>query len=185
MNSQSIDFIEINQPNSPYWEQFEKFFFSAFPEHERRSIEGMKRVIENENYHLDFFLIDNSFVGFRSYWIFETFLFGEYMVVDPNLRNSGIGQRIHSQYFNRLNQLNLTGVIGEIDPPIDEISIRRRNFFLRLGFVENDHPYQSIDFNPPHAPYQLRLISYPNYIDLATAQRLQSFVHNVVVKQYQ
>lgn len=185
MNSKSIDFIQVKQANSIYWEQFERLFISAFPEHERRSMEGMKRAIENEKYHLDFFLIDNAFVGFRSYWIFETFLFGEYMVIDPCLRNSGIGQRVHSHYFNKLHQLNLTGVIGEIDPPIDEISIRRRNFFLRLGFVENDLPYYSIDFKPPHTPYQLKLISYPNYIDFATSQRFQSFVHNVVVKQYQ
>lgn len=52
-------------------------------------------------------------------------------------------------------------VVLEIDPPEDEISIRRQGFYERNGFVTNPYLYIHPSFRRPFQPHRLVLMSYP------------------------
>ena len=52
-------------------------------------------------------------------------------------------------------------VILEIDPPVDDISIRRLHFYERLGFVANPYQYIHPSFRKPFTPHRLVLMSIP------------------------
>lgn len=67
-------------------------------------------------------------------------------------------------------------VILEIDPPVDDISIRRRHFYERLGFVANPYEYIHPSFRKPFTPHQLILMSYPGPLTYDEARGFADFV---------
>ena len=81
------------------------------------------------------------FVGLVLYWETPDFLYVEHFCILPELRNRHYGQRILAALGKRSKT-----IILEIDPPTDEISVRRKGFYERCGFVEN--PYLHV-----HPPY--------------------------------
>ena len=72
-------------------------------------------------------------------------------------------------------------VILEIDPPVDEISIRRLRFYRRLGFVENPHEYLHPSFREPFVTHKLVLMRYPRPLDDGEARRFADFVRETVL----
>ena len=73
-------------------------------------------------------------------------------------------------------------VILEIDPPEDDISIRRRHFYERLGFVANPYQYIHPSFRKPFTPHRLVLMSYPGAITYEEARNFADFVREVVLR---
>ena len=72
-------------------------------------------------------------------------------------------------------------VILEIDPPVDDISIRRRHFYERLGFVANPYEYIHPSFRKPFTPHQLILMSYPGPLTYDEARGFADFVRETVL----
>ena len=62
-------------------------------------------------------------------------------------------------------------VILEIDPPEDEIAIRRLRFYQSLGFCLNDHDHVHPPYHPDYQGHELRVLSYPNPINLYEYQQ--------------
>ena len=73
-------------------------------------------------------------------------------------------------------------VILEIDPPEDDISIRRRHFYERLGFVANPYRYIHPSFRKPFTPHRLVLVSYPGPITYEEARSFADFVREAVLR---
>ena len=73
-------------------------------------------------------------------------------------------------------------VILEIDPPVDDISIRRRHFYERLGFVANPYQYIHPSFRKPFTPHRLVLMSYPGAITYEEARSFADFVREAVLR---
>ena len=72
-------------------------------------------------------------------------------------------------------------VVLEIDPPVDDISIRRRHFYERLGFVANPYEYIHPSFRKPFTPHQLILMSYPGPLTYDEARGFADFVRETVL----
>lgn len=73
-------------------------------------------------------------------------------------------------------------VILEIDPPVDDISIRRLHFYERLGFVANPYQYIHPSFRKPFTPHRLVLMSYPGAITYEEARSFADFVREAVLR---
>ena len=73
-------------------------------------------------------------------------------------------------------------VILEIDPPVDDISIRRLHFYERLGFVANPYRYIHPSFRKPFTPHRLVLMSYPGAITYEEARSFADFVREAVLR---
>lgn len=83
-------------------------------------------------------------------------------------------------HLNYLRKRKKT-VILEIDPPIDEISIRRKSFYTRVGYKENK-------FNHIHPPYSklnkghsLSVMSYPNLLTEIEYDNFNSYLKDRVM----
>lgn len=73
-------------------------------------------------------------------------------------------------------------IILEIDPPIDEISIRRKLFYTRVGYKENtfNHIYPSYSkFNKGHS---LSVMSYPDFLNQIEYDNFNLYLKNRVMK---
>ena len=73
-------------------------------------------------------------------------------------------------------------VILEIDPPEDEISIRRLHFYERLGFTANPHEYTHPSFRRPFHPHRLVLMSRPGALSDDEARRFADFIRERVLR---
>ncbi|MDF9410550.1 GNAT family acetyltransferase [Brevibacillus laterosporus] len=52
-------------------------------------------------------------------------------------------------------------IILEIDPPVESISIRRKNFYMRLGFMENHYQHKHPAYRKQNVPHELVIMSFP------------------------
>ena len=77
----------------------------------------------------------------------------------PEKRNRKYGERTLSM----LQGCNKT-IILEIDPPKDEISVRRRGFYERNGFKLNDLEHFAPAYTRGGSDFELKIMTYPGKI---------------------
>ena len=91
------------------------------------------------------------------YWNIGKFLYIEHFCVSPAMRNKHYGQKI-------LAMLQEKPLILEIDPPVDEIAQRRKNFYERCGFVENPYPHIHPSYHRNNTGHNLVVMSSPKVL---------------------
>lgn len=111
---------------------FYKHLENDFIFEERRNKEDYLQTIKNKHFKPNF-IYDKQLkqvVGYFCYWDFKDFIFGEHFAIFENLRNKGLGSKFLKFYLSKLKK----PFIGEIEIPDNEISIRRRNYYLNKNF---------------------------------------------------
>ena len=99
------------------------------------------------------------FVGLVLYWESATFLYVEHFRILPELRNRHHGQRILAE-LSRQGKI----IILEIDPPMDEISMRRRGFYERCGLAGNPYSHVRPPYHKGNCGHKLVVMSCPGKI---------------------
>lgn len=120
----------------------------SFPFHEQREAASQIKIFSEEEYFFNLIYDDDVFVGLVLCWEAENFIYVEHLCILPEKRNKKYGQKA-LQLLGQKGKI----VILEIDPPVNEISIRRKLFYERSGFVEN--PYSHV-----HPPYHTGVIGH-------------------------
>ena len=73
---------------------------------------------------------EGQLIGIIFYWEWASYRYLEYLAVNPWLRGQGYGSKILRYLCDSAHTLIL-----EIDPLIDELSVRRLQFYERAGFT--------------------------------------------------
>lgn len=150
---------------------------SSFPYHEQREKDPQAHVMGHEQYHFDLIYQADAFVGLILYWEAQDFFYIEHFCTAPEVRGRGYG----AQALEMLNAKGKT-VILEIDPPVDELAMRRKGFYERAGF--NANPFQHC--HPPyHAEYEghpLMVMSFPAPLTQETYESFASYLHDTVMQ---
>lgn len=144
-------------PDGPEW----ALYHQSFPEHERRLWPAQQMALAHPDYHFDVIWEGGAFAGLILWWEAEGFLYVEHFCIEPELRGKGLGQRA-------LRLLTAKGkpVILEIDPPVDEISIRRKGFYERALFCANPWPHVHPPYRPGNSGHALVVMSAPGALTL-------------------
>ena len=102
----------------------------SFPYHAQRGDEAQAAALACADYRFELIYGGDALVGLMLCWEAESFIYVEHFCTAPEIRGRGIGAEA-------LALLAQSGkkIILEIDPPVDEISRRRRNFYERAGFA--------------------------------------------------
>ena len=165
----------ITSTAHPLYQTAMQLYSISFPAHEQRETCSQKQILAQDAYHFDVICDEGDFIGEILYWEVAGFFYIEHFCVLPAMRNKHYGQKI-------LNAYQSTPLILEIDPPADEISIRRKGFYERCGFVEN--PYRHI--HPPyHAEnhgHELVIMSSPRKLEANEYLRFQHYLQDIVMK---
>ena len=111
----------------------------SFPYSERRPSVTYKAYLTNNDngFTVNLFIEDSDLIGFLVYWKLSGYVFIEHFAVSRKHRNSGFGKAIISGFIEQTD----APLILEVEPPDNEISQRRIEFYNRLGFVTNPHKY--------------------------------------------
>lgn len=144
------------EKNSHHYERAYNLYQSAFPREEKRDSYEQARAMKKSDYHFDMIFDGEALVGVMLYWETDSFVFLEHFTTFPELRGNGYGARA-------LSLLKAKGktVILEIEPPEDELTTRRYNFYLRSDFVMNSHYHIQAKYHLGDPDLELKIMSYP------------------------
>ena len=93
------------------------------------------------------------------------------------MRNKKYGQKVL-----QLLRQNGRMVILEIDPPVDVISIRRKRFYERGGFVENPYFHVHPPYRRENSGHTLVIMSFPKTIPQAEYDAFKYYLEHHVMK---
>ena len=149
----------ITNADHPMYEKARELYRVSIPYHERREEPSQERILKDDTYHFSLVYDEDSFVGIVLYWEAEDYIYIEHICIRPEMRNHQYGRKT----LELIKEKNKT-VILEIDPPEDEISIRRKGFYERAGFVENPYEYYQLPYHREDKECPLLIMTYPEVI---------------------
>lgn len=164
-----MEFLRITpEKDRERWQRVWKLYEESFPAAERRKEADHLRACADRRFFPLSAWEGRELIGLLFFWEWDSYRYVEYLAVNPDLRSQGFG----SQILHHLRESGHT-IILEVDPLINELSVRRLQFYERSGFVLT--PYRFI-----HLPYRLEaqlqellILSYPQMI---TRQQHEDFL---------
>ena len=176
MSEPNLQFIPFRSRLDEAWTEAWELYENSFPACERWNGNDYDRAFRDPLFEADAIRCDGRFAGILFHWRGDGFHYVEHLAVSPLLRGQNIGSRALAAFCEGRR------VILEIDPPEDEISIRRLHFYERLGFTANPHEYIHPSFRQPFHPHRLVLMSRPGVLSDDEARRFADFVRERVLR---
>lgn len=151
-----MELFRRSSPDDPRRCAARVLYGASFPLHEQRCRASQDALFSEEAYHDDLLLDEAGFAGLALSWQTDAFPYLEHLCILPERRGQGCGTQAL-----RLLAGHGAPVILEIDPPVDAVSLRRRDFYLRAGFQENPYPHAHPPYRAGFAPHPLEVLSSP------------------------
>ena len=150
----------------------------SFPAVEKRDRKDNERLLGDERFRLLALLDDGAFVGMAGIWDAEGMLYVEHLCTSPELRGKGYGAAA-------LELFKASGrtVVLEIEPPEDELTKRRQNFYLRNGFGFNPYVHHHPPYRAGDERHLLNVMSFPPPTGISTVFSLERFIEEIVANK--
>lgn len=144
----------------------------AFPPSERRAWGDFEQLLASES-RFTFSLLyqGKTLLGFFSLWNLGSFFYGEHFALFPSCRGGGRGQIFLEKICDFVRERGKPLVL-EVEHPVDTLTERRLNFYLRNSFMllSRDYVQPAYGANYPEVPMYLLGTSsveehlIPNYV---------------------
>ena len=121
-----MEFLKIKPLDTIRWNEVWKLYEESFPLAERRKMEDHIRASENRQFFPLSAWDEDRLIGIIFYWEWDTYRYIEYLAVNPEIRSQGFG----SQILRSICDSGHT-IILEIDPLVNDLSVRRLQFYER------------------------------------------------------
>lgn len=108
-----------------------------------------KPVIKPSDYE------NRELVGILLYWDLDNCKYIEHLAISPSLRGKNYGSRVLKEFCE-----NNGTIILEIDPPVDDISIKRLNFYSNLGFKLQEFEHIHPPYRRDYKGHKLKVMSF-------------------------
>lgn len=167
-------FKRITTTKHPLYADAINLYKISFPLHEQREEASQTEILGNPAYHFDAVCDGDTFIGEILYWNIDEFLYIEHFCVLPSMRNKHYGQKI-------LAALQERPLILEIDPPVDEISQRRKAFYERCGFVKNSYSHIHPPYHKGNTGHDLIVMSSPKTLTPEEYETFRRVLHETVM----
>ncbi|WP_320957607.1 GNAT family N-acetyltransferase [Enterocloster asparagiformis] len=173
-----MEFIRLTDSNHAMYHQAMDLYKASFPIHEQRESHVQTCIMGNEAYHFNLIYENNRWVGMILCWETEEFIYIEHFCILPEMRGKKYGQKA----------LELLGgerktVILEIDPPIDDVSVRRKRFYERSGYQANRFAHVHPPYKKGFKGHDLVVMSSPDQLSEAEYRAFNSYLSSVVMKR--
>jgi len=161
------------------FDRFFKLMREGFPSVEMRSCEDAKNLLYEDLYNIIVDKDENeNITAFIANWEFSDFNFIEHFAVDSKIRGSGIGTAMLKAYLNKCNK----PIFLEVELPENHVSIRRIEFYKRLGFYLNNFEYLQPPMQKQYDFLPLKVMSYPRSVDEKEFINFKNTVYDRVYK---
>ncbi len=170
-----MEIHRMTQSNEPLYQKAIDLYRISFPAHEQREKLSQLRILQQDAYHFDVICYNGEFVGEILYWDIGGAFYIEHFCVLPSLRKKHYGQKILRAY-------QATPLILEIDLPMDEISIRRKGFYERCGFVANPYSHIHPAYHRGNAGHKLVVMSSPEMLGSDEYEHFNHYLQGIVMQ---
>lgn len=160
----------------PVFEQAMALYQISFPHHEQRKRASQREIMFHESYHFGVIWEEECFVGLMLYWETDSYLYVEHFCTLPGLRGQGLGQKA----LRLLAEQGKT-IILEIDPPVDDISKRRKGFYERVGFRANPYAHVHPPYHEEYGGHDLVVMSLPGQLSQAEYDGFARYLADTVM----
>lgn len=166
----------ITDPSHPLYKRALELYQMSFPPHEQREALSQAAILRDDAYHFNLIYDEDTFVGLVLCWETTDFIYVEHFCILPEMRNRQYGRRVLSLLKERQKT-----IILEIDPPIDEIAVRRKGFYERCGFVENPYPHIHPPYHRGNKGHELVVMSSPEAISQAQYDAFGAYLQEQIM----
>jgi GNAT superfamily N-acetyltransferase len=178
MSHKSDHVITFKKVLSPgMLEPVKDLYLNSFPPEERRTLEGLGNQLLEPGCSVNVVWKSQMVAGLCIHWDFDELLFVEHIAVQPLLRGQKIGETI----MNQITEMTDNPVVLEIEPPLDEWSRRRMNFYIRMGFQLLDVDYLQPSYTVHGLGYPMNLMANKLLAD-SEIKRFIAEIYNRVYK---
>ncbi len=153
-----MNFLDLTPQNTEAFEKVFGIMQEAFPPAEYRPKQKQFELLKDNNYRLTASYGENGITAFIGGWYLNGFMFVEHFAVSSRFRNRGIGSAFLKEYISTLS----LPVVLEVENLTDDISLRRIEFYKRLGFILTDICYDQPNFQNHSTTIPLRIMYHPN-----------------------
>ncbi len=175
-----LKLVIINSKGTNMTTQFDKVFElmqNSFPENEYRGYDEQKKLLKNPLYKIWTQANENGdIIAFMAFWSFNDFIFVEHLAVSQLYRGKGLGTKMIQKITKNFSK----PIILEIEVPCDEFSIKRLNFYERLGFKPNDYKYCQLPLRKNDAVIEMIIMSYPKELSNKEFEKIKSEIYKEV-----
>ena len=170
-----MEFLRITPSDEIRWNKVWELYESSFPSAEKRRYEDHLRALDNPHFFPMSAWENDDIIGIVFYWEWSDYRYIEYLAVNLNLRGQSFGSQI-------LNQLRKEGhtIILEIDPLVNEISVRRLQFYERAKFSLTPYRYLHLPYRLNSNTQELLILSYPKQISKEEYNDFTNFMDSTV-----
>lgn len=172
-----MEFVRIQSENNKYWNEVMNMYASSFPIFEQRTLNDQISALQDDNYYCMAICESNSLIGLIFYWDLSEYVYIEHFAISSNLRGKSYGSKVIKEFCE-----NNKNIILEIDPPLDDISIKRLRFYSKLGFKLQDFEYIHPSFRKDTPAHTLKIMTYPNDITKDEFDDFSKFLNDKIMK---
>lgn len=170
-----MEFKKIEREDSKRWNNVWDLYEESFPVAERRKLNDHLRASENDHFHPLSIWDNDQLIGIAFYWEWNNYRYIEYLAVLPEMHGHGYG----SQIIKQIRDSEHT-IILEIDPLINELSVRRLQFYERAGFTLTPYRFVHLPYRLDGESQELLILSYPKMISKVQHKDFLNFIDNHV-----
>ncbi len=141
------------------YDEVYKIMEDNFPPDERRSYEGQRALMDEDNYCVYTVEENGVIIAFFAVWFLDGFVFAEHLAVDKKYHNGGTGTKLIKRVMDSLD----VPMVLEIElENSSEMAKRRAGFYRRLGFNINTYKYAQPSYGEGKSEIPMHLVSYPH-----------------------
>lgn len=170
--------MRLHKVSDKYFSNAWELYNDSFPIEERRLISHQEDILNLDYYHFEMIFNENDIIGIILWWNFENLKFIEHLAVQPLFRGKGLGKKILENFILQ----NSKPILLEVELPTNKINQKRIQFYQKLGFILNQHPY----FQPPmrlgSPKVKLNLMSFPDAISTRELNDFISIFHPMIYR---
>ena len=174
-----MEFKRLTSTDTETYEKAMKLYAVSFPKHEQREEASQKAIMSDADYHFDCIYDSEDMVGIMLYWETETFIYIEHFCISPERRNKQLGQKALEYLASQTEKK----IILEIDPPVRNIAIMRKEFYERCGYKRNPFPHEAPAYRAEDEPYRLVIMSYPAILEQKEYEAFNDYLAKRVMGQ--
>ncbi len=153
-------------------------YAASFPEHEQRLFCDLAAALSDPAFFSESIWQGETLLGLLFYWKYGAGnCYVEHFAVNPALRGRSIGSGILSSFCAQ-HPLSVL----EIDPLADEVSVRRKGFYERLGFCLNPYEHRHPPYRVGNAPHPLLVMSWPRVLEQTEYSEFTEFLSHRVMR---
>ncbi len=172
-----MEFLRIDPEEQERWNSVWSLYEESFPVAERRKMEDHLLACTDERFFPLSAWDGGRLAGLLFFWEWEGYRYLEHLAVTPEQRGQGYG----SEMLRYLRDSEQT-IILEIDPLVNELSVRRLQFYERAGFTLTPYRFVHLPYRLEAQPQELLILSYPRMITKEAHNDFLQFVNEEVIR---